>query len=81
MTFGRTLRRWGAFRIGLGFRMKGATGWIMLLCLAMVQMMWYILLGTLWMLYGFGYLFFYLPIKWICSRVRSSAHKKKAPEE
>ena len=80
LSFGRTLRGLGKIRIGAGFRMKGPTAWIMLIVYGLLYMCWYMILGTLWLMYGMGYLFFYLPIKGIVKlckkRQEQSANSK-----
>lgn len=63
VSIGHKLRGLGKIRFGVGVRMKGATAWIMLLLYGMLNLMWYIMLGTLWLIYGIIYVCFYLPIK------------------
>jgi hypothetical protein len=65
ISFGHTLRSLGKIRLGFGFRMRGWTAAIMIFIYAMLYMCWYMVLGMLWLLYGMGYLFFYLPINGI----------------
>lgn len=72
ISFGQKLR--GLGRVRFGFRMKGSAAWIMAILYGLVYMCWYLMLGTLWLLYGMGYLFFYLPIKGI---VKLSKQNKK----
>lgn len=55
----------GRVKIGAGIRFDGLTGWCMLLVIAMLRLYWYIMLGVLWMMYGFIYLCFVLPIRGI----------------
>lgn len=63
LSFGRRLRGLGKVRLGVGLRMKGSAAWIMLLLYGLLNLCWYMILGTLWLMYGICYLFFYLPIK------------------
>lgn len=65
LSFGRRLRGLGRIRFGVGYRMKGWTAAIMIFLYAMLYMCWYLMLGTLWMIYGIGYLCIYLPVKGI----------------
>ena len=80
LSFGRRLRRLGALRFGVGFRMKVWTAAIMIFLYAMLYMMWYLMLGTLWMLYGIGYLCIYLPVKGI-TKLSKDIHRKKQIED
>lgn len=77
LSFGRSLRTLGSVRVGAGFRMKGPAAWIMLILYGLLYMCWYMILGTLWLMYGMCYLFFYLPIKGIMKLVKEN--KKQAP--
>lgn len=63
--FHKTLLKIGKWRFGIGYSMHGAAGIIMLCVYGMLNMMWYITLGCLWMTYGIVWLFFVLPIKGI----------------
>lgn len=65
VSFGRRLRTLGRVRIGAGFRVRGATGLFLLMFVAIFRLMWYIMLGVLWMMYGIIYLCFILPIRGI----------------
>lgn len=73
--FSKTLVRWGGIRIGVGKRMRGAAGVAMLLIYAMLQFCWWLCVGTLWLLYGVGYVCIYLPVKLIAKAVRSLKQK------
>lgn len=77
LSIGRRLRGLGKIRIGAGFRMKGWTAAIMIFVYAMVYLCWYMMLGTLWLLYGIGYLFIYLPIKGIVKLCKTYSKKKQ----
>ena len=78
ISFGRKLMGLGRVRFGVGVRTKGSTAWLMLIVYGLLYMCWYMMLGTLWLMYGIGYLFFYLPIKGITKLVKSS--KEKSPQ-
>lgn len=67
ISFGRRLLRLGSVRVGI--RMTGTKG-CFYACLfafinACIYLYWYAMLGILWLMYGLGYLCFYLPIKGI----------------
>ena len=74
LSFGRRLR--GLSRVRFGIRIKGSAAWIMLIVCGLLYMCWYMILGTLWLMYGICYLFLYLPIKGIIKAI----NKKKAAE-
>ncbi len=74
--FSKRLVALGGLRIGVGKRLSGATGWIVLIFLGMFYLMWYMMIACLWIFYGFGYLFFYLPFKGIVHL----SEKKKAQQ-
>ena len=61
--FSKTLIRLGGIRFGVGKRLKGSAAGVMVLFYGMMQLFWWALVGTLWLLYGFGYVFIYLPVK------------------
>lgn len=65
--FGRRLRTLGGVRLFAGVRLKGATAAFLFFFIAIIRLYWYIMLGMLWMIYGFGYLCFYLPVRGIVS--------------
>ena len=77
VSIGRSLRNLGKVRICTGFRLRGWSAAIMLFLYAMIYLCWYMLLGTLWLMYGIGYLFVYLPIKGIIKL--SKQHKENSP--
>lgn len=69
ISFGHRLR--GLSGVRIGYRARGSTAWIMLIVYGLLNMCWYAVLGTLWLMYGMCYLSFYLPIKGIiklCNR-------------
>lgn len=68
LSFGRSLRRGFGFRFG--FRVKGATGAIMACVYAMLYLCWWLMLGTLYLMYGVCYVCLYLPIRWIVKFVK-----------
>lgn len=80
LSFRHSLLKLGKVRIGAGFRMKGSAAWIMLLIYGLVYMCWYMMLGTLWLLYGMCYLFFYLPIKCIVKYAKKKNQEAKIAE-
>lgn len=72
LSFGRKLRGLGCVRFGR--RVSGSTVGVMLFVYGMFYAFWYCLLAALWLAYGIGYLFFYLPVKGIiklCNRNNS----------
>ena len=78
ISFGHKLR--GLGRVRFGFRMKGSTAWIMAILYGQLYMCWYLMLGTLWLIYGICYLFLYLPIKGIVKLCKNYTKKKKVAE-
>lgn len=70
LSIGRRLMGLGKIRIGAGIRLKGWTAAIMIFVYAMMYLCWYMILGTLWLMYGISYLCFYLPIKGIIKLVK-----------
>ena len=80
--FHRTLLKMGKWRFGIGFRMKGATGIIMLCIYGMMNLMWYMILGCCWLIYGMCYLMFFLPIRAIyrACKKNSSTPKNNTPQ-
>ena len=84
ISFGHKLRGLGNVRVG--FRMKGSTGCLLLGvygCInAFIYLFWYTMLGTFWLMYGVGYLCFYLPIRCavkLCKKRKQST--SCAPED
>lgn len=63
VSWGRKLKGLGNVRIGHSLRGKSA--WYFLIVFGFLQLLWYFMLGSLWLMYGVGYVFFYLPIKGI----------------
>ena len=61
VSWGRKLKSLGGARVGYHFRGKRA--WYFLIAYGFIQLIWYMILGSLWLGYGMGYVFFYLPIK------------------
>ncbi len=61
--FYRTLLRMGAFRFGVGYSTRGVTGILMLCMFGIFNLMWYMVLGCLWIIYGVIWLVFVLPVK------------------
>lgn len=78
ISFGRKLKGLGNVRVG--HRLKGSSAWYFLFIYYSLQLCWYMLLGTLWLVYGFGYLFFYLPIKGVIKLVQNINQKRKIEE-
>lgn len=75
VSFGHKLRGLGNVRFG--FRMKRSTGCLFFALYALFDMMWFLMLGVLWMCYGVCYLFFYLPIKAIVKLCKRKSREKK----
>lgn len=75
ISFGRRLR--GLGRVHFGFRIKGSAAWITVILYGLLYLCWYVMLGTLWLMYGICYLFFYLPVKCIIKLCK----KKKLEKE
>jgi hypothetical protein len=75
LSIGQRLR--GLSHVRFGFRMNGSTAWIMFIVLVIFYMFWYLMLGSLWLVYGVCYLFFYLPIKGIIKLCKNSNQKRK----
>lgn len=63
--FHKTLFKLGKWRFGIGYSTRGLTGIIMLCVFGMVNLMWYMILGMLWLTYGVIWLVFILPFKLI----------------
>ena len=61
--FHKTLLKLGKWRFGIGYRMNGTTGLIMVCVYGIMNLLWYMLLACFWILYGIVWLFFVLPIK------------------
>lgn len=61
ISFGRKLASLGKLRIGMNVRLKSTLGWSMLIVYVLVYLCWYLILGTLWLMYGTCYVCFYLP--------------------
>mgnify|MGYP000874251520 CR=1 FL=1 len=74
--FSKTLLRMGGFRIGAGIRLKKSTAAILGVFILMFYMMWYSVILSGWMIYGFCWLFFYLPYKGISSAIKKSKEKQ-----
>lgn len=65
-TFHKTLFRLGKMRIGIGYTSKNnPLAWILLLFIWMFQLMWYMLIGMLWLGYGMFILMYYM-MKYLC---------------
>ena len=75
--FHTTLLKMGKFRLGVGYKTRGATAAIMACCLAFFYLMWYMLLAFLWICYGFCWLMFILPAKGIAKLIKN---KKSTPQ-
>lgn len=77
--FSKKLKALGGIRIGFGKRLHGAGGWILLCCIAILNLFWYMILGCLWLMYGCGFLV-YLPIKAIANVIHKKRIAKKNTE-
>ena len=80
ISFSRKLMKLGKMRIGVGFRAKGWTAAIMVFMYAMLYMCWYAMLGALWLAYGLGYVFYYLPAKWLVKFCKQKKREKQIAE-
>lgn len=67
--FSKKLKALGGMRLHIGGR--GRKGIIMLGIYGILYLYWYMFLACLWMMYGAGYLMFYLPYKGIRAAVRN----------
>ena len=76
VSFGRKLKSLGGVRVG--YHLRGKRAWYFIIAYGFIQLIWYMILGSLWLGYGIGYLFFYLPIKGIIKLVKSQ--KEKSPQ-
>lgn len=74
--FSTRLKRMGGFRLGIGKRVHGWTAIFILMFVGIFYLMWWSLLGCMWLIYGVCWLFFYLPIKLIVNAVK----KRKAKQ-
>ena len=77
ISFGRRLRGFGNMRVG--FRMSTSQG-CLFACIygcinAMIYLFWYMILACFWMVYGIGYVFYYLPIKAIINLCKDKKAK------
>ena len=70
--FHKTLFKLGKWRFGIGYSTRGATGIIMLSIYGMFNLLWYMMLGCLWLTYGFIWLIFILPIKGISKLIKNN---------
>lgn len=73
----KTLKRMMGFRIGIGLRLNKSTAIVFGIFILMFYMMWYSVILSGWILYGFCWLFFYLPYKGISKAVKNLKEKKK----
>ena len=71
--FRKTLFKLGKWRFGIGYSTHGATGIIMLCFYGIFNLIWYTMLGCLWMIYGVIWLFFVLPIKGITKLIKNKS--------
>ena len=79
--FHKTLFKLGKWRFGIGYGFHGVTGIIMLCIYGMLNLMWYLVLGTLWMMYGFIWLMFILPIKGISKLIKNNQSNSSSNQE
>ena len=76
--FHKTLLKIGKWRFGLGYSTRGTTGFIMLCIYGIMNLMWYMVLGCLWITYGFIWLLFILPAKLI---IKIGKNKKNSNQQ
>ena len=69
--FRKTLFKIGKWRFGIGYSTHGTTGLIMLCVFSLFNLMWYMLLGALWLGYWLYYAMFVLPIKAISKLIKN----------
>lgn len=72
--FRKTLFKMGKWRFGIGYSMHGAAGIVMLCIYGLMNLMWYMILGCCWLIYGMIWLCFVLPIKGIIKLCKSKKH-------
>lgn len=75
ISIGRRLRGLGNVRIG--HRLKGSGAFVFICIYWLLNFYWFLLLGTLWLMYGMGYVLFYLPIKGIVKLVKEIKKQKQ----
>lgn len=78
ITIGRKLKGLGNVRIC--HRLKGSSAFVYLCIYWILNFYWFLLLGTLWLMYGMGYVLFYLPIKGIVKLVKGIKKQKQIDE-
>ena len=63
--FHKTLFKLGKWRFGIGYSTRCSTGLITKFMFGLLNLLWYMILGGLWLTYGFIWLVFILPFKLI----------------
>ena len=79
--FRKTLFKLGKWRFGIGYSTHGATGVIMLCVFGLFNLMWYMILGCLWLTYAFIWLFFILPIKGLSKLIKNKTSTSNNNQE
>lgn len=75
ISIGRKLKGLGNVRVC--HRLKGSNAFVFLCIYWLLNFYWFLLLGTLWLMYGIGYVLFYLPINGIIKLVKEIKKQKK----
>ena len=78
--FHKTLFKLGKWRFGIGYSSRGAAGIIMVCTYAILNLCWYMVVGCLWLVYGFIWLCFVLPIKGIAKLVENIKNNQSNQE-
>lgn len=60
LTFHKTLFKLGKIRIGIGYTRNNPLGWCLLLFASFFYLIWYTMIGCLWMMYGVCILMYYM---------------------
>ena len=79
--FHKTLLKIGKWRFGIGYSTRGTAGLIMVCIYAVLNLMWYMILGCLWMMYGMIWLFFILPIKGLSKLIKNKTSTSNNNQE
>lgn len=75
ISIGRKLKGLGNVRVC--HRLKGSNAFVFLCIYWLLNFYWFLLLGMLWLMYGVGYVLFYLPIKGIIKLVKKVKKQKQ----
>lgn len=78
ISFGQKLKGLGNVRVG--GRLKGSDALLVVFLYWMINFCWYMVLGSLWAIYGTCYLCFYLPYKGIVKLCKKLELRRKIEE-